>query len=406
MKLFGFIICAILSAAMGIKVSIPQEKYEVARGDDFTLPCKFETTQQNPPVIIVIWSALSPQAGQKGKPVATYYHPSGQLDIPPAYEGKATMKKDVDGGNVDLFLKKVSMDENRVFECEVKIPMDDEGTPSAITTLVVLVAPSPPVCQVKGTAEYGRDINLTCFSEEGSPDPKYSWKRHTVQNQPVPLPPRATDKNGHLSLYNVSMDTSGFYLCTSTNKIRSASCNVTLSVMPPSMNIGSTALIIGVCVAALLVIIIIAVCCYRKRKQKKLATEYAMGEVEEEYRDKEPMESERNDRNNKLDDRMERIEDMDNYEERSERNYDRRSDYADRREKNYDRRDDYDDRRERYDDRRDDYDDRRERYDDRRDDYDDSRDRYDDRRDRYDDRRDDYDDRRDRYDDRRDRYND
>ncbi|KAG9348827.1 hypothetical protein JZ751_029144 [Albula glossodonta] len=351
MKLVGFIICSILSAAMGIEVSIPKKEYEVARGDDVTLPCRFETTQQNPPVIVIIWSALSEQAGVKGKPVATYYHPAGPLDIPPAYEGKATMKKDVAGGNVDLFLKKVSMDENRVFECEVKIPKDDEGVISATTRLVVL-------------------------------------------------------ENGHLSLYNVSMDTSGFYLCTSTNKIRSASCNVTLSVMPPSMNIGSTALIIGVCVAALLVIIIIAVCCYRKRKQKKLAAEYAMGEVEEEYRDKEPMENERNDRNNKLDDRMERIEDMDNYEERSERNYDRRSDYDDRREKNYDRRDDYDDRRERYDDRRDDYDDRRERYDDRRDNYDDRRDRYDDRRDRYDDRRDDYDDRRDRYDDRRDRYND
>ena len=37
---------------------------------------------------------------------------------------------------------------------------------------------------------------------------------------------------GILSLYNISMDTSGYFICTSKNKIRSASCNITLKVLP------------------------------------------------------------------------------------------------------------------------------------------------------------------------------
>lgn len=37
---------------------------------------------------------------------------------------------------------------------------------------------------------------------------------------------------GVLSLFNISKETSGFYICTSSNKIRSATCNLTLAVMP------------------------------------------------------------------------------------------------------------------------------------------------------------------------------
>lgn len=42
---------------------------------------------------------------------------------------------------------------------------------------------------------------------------------------------------GILSLYNISKDTSGFFICTSSNKIRSATCNLTLSVMPREINL-------------------------------------------------------------------------------------------------------------------------------------------------------------------------
>lgn len=37
---------------------------------------------------------------------------------------------------------------------------------------------------------------------------------------------------GILSLFNITKETSGYYTCTSSNKIRSASCNITLTVMP------------------------------------------------------------------------------------------------------------------------------------------------------------------------------
>uniref|UniRef100_A0A3P8UB03 Ig-like domain-containing protein n=1 Tax=Amphiprion percula TaxID=161767 RepID=A0A3P8UB03_AMPPE len=325
-------------------------------------------------------------------------------DVKKVYEGRASMDVDINSGKANLKLNSITLEDNKNFECRLNVPGDDEGKPAANTRLVVLVAPSTPICKIEGKAEYGQNINLTCKSEEGSPAPTYKWDSRDVQNMPRVRDPRTTDKGGVLSLFNISKDTSGYYTCTSSNKIRSATCNITLTVMPPSMNIGSTAGIIAGVVAALVALIVIIYCCCCRKKKKD--EEYAMGKFmqtvflklcvyaptrvrEEEYHDKEPDKNgkrppaDRQDSNRSYDGSGDR---RDHYEDRSERNYDR-SDYDDRRS-------DYDDRRSDYDDRRSDYD-RRERYSDRNERYDDDR-RYDDER-RYDRRDPRYDDD-DRYD--------
>uniref|UniRef100_A0ACB8FGV5 Uncharacterized protein n=1 Tax=Sphaerodactylus townsendi TaxID=933632 RepID=A0ACB8FGV5_9SAUR len=85
---------------------------------------------------------------------------------------------------------------------------------------------------------------------------------------------------GLLTLKNISADTSGFYICTSTNSVGNEFCNMTVSISPPSMNIGLYAGVIGGIVAAIIVIGIIAYCCCcRKRKDK----DYEMTEQENGY---------------------------------------------------------------------------------------------------------------------------
>nr|XP_046247699.1 cell surface A33 antigen-like [Scatophagus argus] len=390
------VLCLVLSGVGALNVNIPQDLYEFARGDNITLPCTFQTKSANPSLVIISWSAEAENTKPEETLIVTYYS-TGTLDIKSLYEDRVSLDVDIAKGKADLKLSSIALVDNKVFECRVQIPGDDEGKPADTARLVVLVAPSPPLCKIEGKAEYGQDIKLTCLSEEGSPPPTYKWESRDVKNLPRVADPRTTDVGGVLSLYNITKDTSGYYICTSSNKIRSATCNITLSVMPPSMNIGSTAGIIGGVVAALIVlVIVIYCCCCRKKKQEE---EYAMGARENEYHDKEPTrngesgreDAQKNTRDN--DDSSVRgpVERHDRYEERSERNYDGRRDYDDRRS-------DYDDRRRDYDDRRSDYDDRRRDYDDRRSDYDDRRSDYDDRRRDYDDRRSDYSDRHDRYD--------
>ncbi|XP_051558042.1 glycoprotein A33 (transmembrane), paralog a [Myxocyprinus asiaticus] len=395
--IFGiFLLFGGLYMTLGMNVDIPQKEYKIARGDNVTIPCTFKPPGPDLSVIVT-WSSIDLEAPDNpSKTILTYFNPI-KITVTKAYKGRASLQHDILKGFANLQLSTVTSADTRNYECKVQVEADEDGSLSDTAKLIVLVAPSPPDCKVVGVAEFGQNINLTCFSQEGTPKPVYKWQSHNVNNIPRPNPPKATDQNGVLSLYNISQDTSGYYICTSTNEIRSAKCNLTLAVMPPSMNIASTAGIIAAIVAAIVILGIIIFCCRRcKRKEKE--EEYAMGSPEGgEFTDKEP--------DGKADGHEEHV----NYEEerrvksavkpqdprddRSERSYGRRSDYDDRKDQYSDKQDD---RRERYD--RDDH------YDDRRDRYDDRSDRYDDRRDRYDDR---YADRRDYNDDRNsDRYSD
>ncbi|MED6235191.1 hypothetical protein ATANTOWER_019194, partial [Ataeniobius toweri] len=138
--------------------------------------------------------------------------------------------------------------------------------------------PSTPVCTLQGNAEYFNDVTLTCKSEEGSPAPVYQWTSYSVENIPRQFPPKTTQKDGVLSLFNISRETSGFFICISENNIGSASCNFTLAVMPASMNLGSTGIIIGAVAAGLLVLGILIFCCCKRKSKKQAPDEGSHGD--------------------------------------------------------------------------------------------------------------------------------
>ncbi|XP_018971419.2 glycoprotein A33 (transmembrane), paralog a [Cyprinus carpio] len=389
--IFGIcLLFAWVHMSSGTTVNIPDKVYKIARGDKAVIPCVFTPSKS---ITSVTWTADPDVKDDPEINVAGYFTPTNKVTVYQKYKGRANVVVDMVKGTANLELLSTTNADTRDYECKVQDPEDELGLLSDKASLVVLVAPSPPICNIVGKTEYFENIQLTCRSEEGTPTPSYKWESYNVNNVLRPLPLKATDQNGALSLVNISMDTSGYYICTSTNEIKSAKCNVTLRVNPPSMNMASTAGIIGGVVGmAVLVGIIICCCCYCRRRREK-AEEYPMETPEdEEFTDKDP--------EGREDDRDIHVN---SEEERRLKSADRRDPPDDRSERSYDRRSDYNDRRDHYTDRRDDRSDRTERND--RDDRHD-RDRYDDRRDRNDDRRDHYDDRRDRYDDRRDRYDD
>ncbi|NP_001108577.2 glycoprotein A33 (transmembrane), paralog a precursor [Danio rerio] len=415
LRLLGFILLSagLHVASAAIVVDIPQKQYKVARGDNATLPCAFTPPPPAGSTTEITWKATPDVPGSPMIDIIKFNSATG-MKVYKNYKGRAGLTFDLTKGKADLQLVRVTSADNRTYECHVDVQEEEDGTLSDTANLIVLVAPSTPKCTIEGKTEYFQDITLTCKSEEGTPTPTYKWQSYDVLNNPRPNPLKATDVNGVLSLYNISKDTSGFYVCTSTNEIRSAKCNLTMAVMAPSMSMASTAGIIGAAAGALVLLLVIIICCCCCRRKKNKEEEYAMGTPEDgEFTDKDPEEQDEHVRSEQ-ERPVKSADRRDVQDERSERSYDRRSDYDDRRDPNTSQRDDrddrYNDRRDRYDDKRDRSDDRQERYDDRRerngdrqDRYDDRRDRNDDRRDRYDDR---YDDRRDRYDDRRDRHDD
>lgn len=199
-----------------------------------------------------------------------------------AYQGRVSFTGSFTTNDASILINQLKIEDNGTYQCEVIIPNDFTGTRFAKMELVVLVAPSKPVCAIVGTAEYGQVVKLTCNSEEGSPIPDYTWKSYTPQDVERQLPQTAVIDKGELTLKNISMETSGFFICTSTNRVGQDSCNMTLAVMPPSMNIALYAGAIGGSVAGIIVIGIIAYCCCCRDREDKEDYEMADREEEEE----------------------------------------------------------------------------------------------------------------------------
>ncbi|KAM9346810.1 uncharacterized protein ABDE67_011119 [Symphorus nematophorus] len=421
-----FLIFTVLPCCRSLEVSIPQPEYEVARGGDIALTCSFIPARQDFNILVLTWGAFSDDPDVPMETVANYFL-NNPVDIAPDYEGRAFVEVNMEKKESTLRLTKVTMQDNRRFQCSVKIPNDDEGTTSAITSLLVLVPPSPPICKIQGTAEYWHNISLTCKSDEGSPPPVTEWTTYNVDNILRTFPPKTSEKDGTLHLFNISRETSGFFICTSTNRIGSASCNLTLAVMPASMNIGSTAAIIGGVIAGIVVLAILFFCCCRKKGEKEKYAEGSPGEVYydrdapeagEEYRDDKPkIETKQHEDKDIHPHNSYNVgaaecldDDQHSYHSGKEKHYGKGSDIDSQRYQD-DQHDHYRGSRDRLDDKRNQYSGSRDRLDDQRDRYGGSRDRLDDQRDRYGGSRDRLDDQRDRYggsrdrlDDQRDRY--
>lgn len=265
-----FLIFTVLPCCSSLHVSIPKKEYEIARGGDVTMTCSFVPAKPELSFYVLTWEASPDKAGEPMKPVATEYM-NQVTDIAPPYEGRVTIKTDINQRTSTLTISRVTSQDNRNYQCSVKIPNDDEGTTAATTSLLVLVAPSPPICDIEGEAEYFQDIKITCKSEEGSPAPTYGWKSYSVTNKPRPFPPKTVQKDGVLSLFNITRDTSGFFICTSTNRIASASCNYTLAVMPPTNSTAVTFGIVAGVIAAVVLLAVLGYCLYQKKSKKKAA---------------------------------------------------------------------------------------------------------------------------------------
>uniref|UniRef100_A0A8C8RAX4 Glycoprotein A33 n=1 Tax=Pelusios castaneus TaxID=367368 RepID=A0A8C8RAX4_9SAUR len=262
-----FIFSVVLVTAQTLTVTTREKQVTVERGDNATLPCEFQTAVSIGSSDFVSWGKTSLQ-----EDIVTKYF-DGFMHYGSGYDGRlrfpSTVTKDI-----SITLNGVTMADNGTYICSVHL-RGDLPSKSAKIDLLVLVAPSKPECKVVGTAEYGQTINLTCKSQEGSPEPEYTWKRFSVLNENRPL---ASERGQQITLKNISADTAGFYICTSKNGVGEDFCNLTVSVVPQSMNIALYAGVIGGAVAAIIVIGVLAYCCCCRDSGDK---EYEMTEQED-----------------------------------------------------------------------------------------------------------------------------
>uniref|UniRef100_A0A2D4GQ00 Ig-like domain-containing protein n=1 Tax=Micrurus corallinus TaxID=54390 RepID=A0A2D4GQ00_MICCO len=257
------IISAVVAAVHAISVSGPSKAVQAIRGENTTLPCNFESTSAETKDF-VSWRGKSLGSGYKGEIARKTF--DGIEHFMPDYQRRLRFSNNFENGDAGITLDQVTMQDNGTYECLIQI-RNVFPSKSVDVELLVLVRPSNPVCNIIGSPEYGQNINLTCNSVEGSPEPKYTWQSYDTQNKSRPLQGIAV--GGMLMLKNVSINTTGYYICLSKNAVGENKCNIPVTIRPPSMNIALYAGIIGGILAAVIIIsVLVYCCCCRKSKNK------------------------------------------------------------------------------------------------------------------------------------------
>ncbi|KAG8136655.1 hypothetical protein E2320_005217, partial [Naja naja] len=177
------IISAVVAAVHAISVSGPSKAVQAIRGENTTLPCNFESTSAETKDF-VSWRGKSLGSDYTGEFARKAFDGTEQLI--PAYQGRLRFSNNLENGDAGITLDQVTMQDNGTYECLVEI-RNIFPSKSVDVELLVLVSPSNPVCEIIGNPEYGQNINLTCNSVEGSPEPKYTWQSYDIQNKSRPL---------------------------------------------------------------------------------------------------------------------------------------------------------------------------------------------------------------------------
>ncbi|XP_031291712.1 cell surface A33 antigen [Camelus dromedarius] len=246
-----------------ISVETPKDVLRAARGKSVTLPCTYHTSSLSREGFIQ-WDKLLKSHTERVLiwtfSTKTYIY--GEL-----YQNRVNVSSSVEQSDASVTIDQLTMDDNGTYECSVSLLSDLDGTSKSRVRLLVLVPPSKPDCGIEGETVIGNNIQLTCQSQEGSPAPQYSWKSYDVLHQERQVPP-VTGQT--FTLKNISTEMSGYYICTSSNEVGTESCNITVAVRYPSMNVALYAGIAGGAVAALIVIgVIVYCCCCRERSEAK-----------------------------------------------------------------------------------------------------------------------------------------
>ncbi|XP_037669049.1 cell surface A33 antigen [Choloepus didactylus] len=255
MRLVMRLLCAFWVSVDAITVETPQNTLDAARGRSATLPCTYHTSVPDRRGIIQ-WDKLLRSHSER---VVTWEFETRKYTYGDLYKNRVNVSSDAEQSDASITIGQLTMDDNGTYECSVLLMSDLDGTSKSRVRLLVLVPPSKPDCAIEGETVIGNNIQLTCSSKEGSPAPQYSWKSYNALNQERPLAFPVTGQT--FSLKNISTDMSGYYLCFSSNKVETTSCNITLAVRSPSMNVALYAGIAGGMAAALIILGIIIYCC-------------------------------------------------------------------------------------------------------------------------------------------------
>ncbi|XP_068000550.1 coxsackievirus and adenovirus receptor isoform X2 [Melanerpes formicivorus] len=266
----SFVLLCSAGVSRSLVITSGEKSFETAQGEKVTLPCTFETSEEDQGPLDIEW-VLIPADSQKKEQIIIMYDVDRIYDnyYPPLDGRMQFTKSDPRSGDGSLDILNLKAADTGTYQCRVK---KAPGVQSQKMQLTVLVKPARTKCSIEGSQEIGKDVTLKCTSQEGSPLLSYDWSR-VSGTRDLPTTSTQNKNTGELLLKNASKEYSGTYHCVASNRVGTDECSVELNVTPP---INTAGIIAGAIIGTLLglsVLAFLVFCCCKKHREKKYEKE-------------------------------------------------------------------------------------------------------------------------------------
>uniref|UniRef100_F6PGG9 Endothelial cell adhesion molecule n=2 Tax=Ornithorhynchus anatinus TaxID=9258 RepID=F6PGG9_ORNAN len=211
-----------------MKIHMGRSLVEAVEGQGAVLPAWYTLSGGPAPggeeVPVVIWFLQRPDNGSLQ--LLTYIN-----KVLTPFDARVSLAHPMPSRNVSLKLKDLQEYDSGEYGCSVNLPGVEALKGISTLKLNVRVPPTSPSCQLLSTPRLGTNVTLNCSSSRSKPSPSYQWERTPPAHQ-VFFPPAQDPTHGSLTLTNLTAAMSGVYVCTASNQVGSARCNLTLEVIP------------------------------------------------------------------------------------------------------------------------------------------------------------------------------
>ncbi|XP_028810324.1 junctional adhesion molecule 2A isoform X2 [Denticeps clupeoides] len=198
----AFLLLMLLSPCAPVVVTTDRPVVEAHENGEAYLSCLYRTQEDRNPRIE--WK-------KKGKDTSFVYY-DGKFRGP--FEGRAK----IDGASVTL--ARVTQEDAGEYRCEVSAPLDSITLGETNVTLVVLVPPHTPSCEIPSSAVTGSAVELHCRDHHSVPAATYTWYKDKMPLQRQLNASYTADKNtGVLLFKSVSRADTGLYHCEARNRV-------------------------------------------------------------------------------------------------------------------------------------------------------------------------------------------
>ncbi|KAM6158658.1 CXADR-like membrane protein [Rhynchocyon petersi] len=232
-----------------------------------TLPCHHQLGFPEKDTLDIEWLLTDNEGNQKV--VITYSSRHVYNNLTEEQKGRVTFASNFLEGDASLQIEPLKPSDEGRYSCKVK-NLGRYVWNHVI--LKVLVKPSKPKCELQGELTEGSDLTLQCESSSGTKPIVYHWQRvpeKEGEDEHLPSKSRLDYNNpGRVLLQNLTMSSSGLYLCTAGNEAGKESCEVRVTVQYVQ-SIGVVAgAVTGVVAVAFLIFLLVWLLIRRKEKKR------------------------------------------------------------------------------------------------------------------------------------------